>query len=546
MDTSLPGIVVTGASGFVGRHFLASATGRYRLFCLARRSRREAGVADDENLRWTQADVARWDSMRQVVTCVKEHGGAEFVLHLAGYYDFKQMEHPEYDRTNVLGTRNVLKLAKQLSIKRFLFASSLAACRFPDGDDRVDEDTPPDADFAYARSKRLGEQMVREHSEWFPSSVLRLAAVYSDWCEYPPVYVFLKTWLSKAWNARILGGRGESAVTYIHIQDLMKFIHRVLDRTDELPRFCIHNASPDHTTSHIDLFRTATGFHFGSQIPPILMPRTLARLGVAARWTLGRMIGRPPFEAPWMVQYIDKKLQVNTDRTRAELDWAPTPRLSIERRLLVMIENMKTHQEAWRLRNEAALRRVSQRPNLVISELLEDKRDDLVDRIAAYVLSPGNAERFCNYHRMEQEQLRWFLTLVYQVLTVAVRTRDRRMVRTYAQMIAVRRRQEGFTADHVCDFLTTVGRLIADELRLQPELADLHQQIHDYVTLSFQLAADGVEAVYESMAALPSGDVPEGYRELELPTTVTDLQHVVHQLESICDDALPPRLRIGP
>ncbi|MBU2501693.1 NAD(P)-dependent oxidoreductase, partial [bacterium] len=118
MDKQLPGIVVTGASGFVGRHFLASAVGRYRLFCLARRSRTEAGVPEDPNLRWTQVDIAKWDTMRQVVNCVKEHGGADYVLHLAGYYDFKFMEHPEYERTNVLGTRNVLKLAKQLGVKR--------------------------------------------------------------------------------------------------------------------------------------------------------------------------------------------------------------------------------------------------------------------------------------------------------------------------------------------------------------------------------------------------------------------------------------------
>ena len=46
MDEKLPGMVVTGASGFVGRHFLASAGGRYRLFCLARRSRQEAAIPD--------------------------------------------------------------------------------------------------------------------------------------------------------------------------------------------------------------------------------------------------------------------------------------------------------------------------------------------------------------------------------------------------------------------------------------------------------------------------------------------------------------------
>jgi len=114
MNTDLPGVVVTGASGFIGRHFLASVAGKYRLFCIARRSRRDAGIPNYEDMRWSQVDISRWETMREVVDCIKIHGGADYVVHLAGYYDFHNMENPEYDRTNIQGTRNVLKLARQI------------------------------------------------------------------------------------------------------------------------------------------------------------------------------------------------------------------------------------------------------------------------------------------------------------------------------------------------------------------------------------------------------------------------------------------------
>ena len=58
MDYSLPGILLTGASGFVGRNFIKSAIGKFRLFCVARRSMDEAGVQPDPNLRWIQVDIA--------------------------------------------------------------------------------------------------------------------------------------------------------------------------------------------------------------------------------------------------------------------------------------------------------------------------------------------------------------------------------------------------------------------------------------------------------------------------------------------------------
>jgi hypothetical protein len=32
--------------------------------------------------------------------------------------------------------------------------------------------------------------------------------VFSDWCEHPMLAAHLQTWLSKAWNRRVLGGRG--------------------------------------------------------------------------------------------------------------------------------------------------------------------------------------------------------------------------------------------------------------------------------------------------------------------------------------------------
>jgi len=537
MDKNLPGIIVTGASGFVGRSFLASAAGRYRLFCLARRSRVEAGVPDYENLRWTQVDVAIWDSMRDVVRCVKEHGGADYVLHLAGYYDFHNMEHPEYERTNVQGTRNVLKLAQQLGVRRFLFASSLAACEFPEKGKCINEDSVADATFAYARSKRKGEELIGNYTDWFPASIVRLAAVYSDWCEYPPLHIFLQTWLSQSWKARILGGHGESAIPYIHIRDLVKVFHRIIEMTDDLPRLAVYNASPNSITSHKDLYLAATQFFYGESGKPVKMPAMLAALGMRILWWWGVLRKRPPFEAPWMSRYIDRELRVDASRTHEALAWQPASRLEIMRRLLILIQNMKSHSAAWTQRNEAALLRVGSRPNLLISFALEELREEVVDEVAAYVTARENAHRFCNYAEMEPETLRWFIKLVYQVLISAIKTKDLQLVRNYAQVIALRRRQEGFPAALVKDFLNTIGKSITEKLKARPDMAEFGQQIHDHVTLSFGLATDGVEDAYEMMESQPAESMAN-YKGLALPTTTSDLESMVRQLGDICEDGI--------
>jgi len=146
MDEKLPGIIVTGASGFIGRHFIESNAQKFRLYCLARRSQQEAGIPKHTNIRWSQVDIGDFTNLQKVVESINAYGGADYILHLAGFYDFTMKDQPEYKHTNVDGTRNVLKLAQYLNIKRFIFSSSLAACMFNrDPSNILNEKGPVDA-----------------------------------------------------------------------------------------------------------------------------------------------------------------------------------------------------------------------------------------------------------------------------------------------------------------------------------------------------------------------------------------------------------------
>ena len=177
MDYRLPGLLLTGASGFEGRNFINAAAENFRLFCVARHSAAEVGLEANSNLRWAQVDIADWDNLKDLIGQTKDFGGVDYIVPLDGYYDYTNTEHPNYARTNVEGTKNLLELARHLEIKRFIFASSQASCSF---NTIVSEESPPDADMPYARSKRAGEEMVREHSRWFPCAIIRIAAVFSD------------------------------------------------------------------------------------------------------------------------------------------------------------------------------------------------------------------------------------------------------------------------------------------------------------------------------------------------------------------------------
>ncbi len=537
MDNNLPGIVVTGASGFIGRHFLEAVRGKYRLFCLARRSQKEVGIPREANLRWTQVDIAKWNNLKEVVRCVLDHGGADYVLHLAGYYDFTNLPNPEYQRTNVTGTQNILKLAEHIGVKRFVFASSLAAFNFTNQEIVIDETSSPDAEFPYAWSKRVAEEIVKGYTDRFSVSILRLAAVYSDWCEYGPLYNFLQIWLSGQWKSRILAGKGESAITYIHIHELVDIFIRVIDKSEQLPRFGIYNASPDTSLSHLDLFKAATRYYFGRDVKPLRMPKAVVVPGLALRQFLSRICGPPLFERLWMVRYIDKKLSVDSQKTQEALDWKPAPRLNLKRRLLKLTENMKHYESVWQMRNEAVLHRVTERPNLVLYEAMTELRDEFIKEATIFLQLPENQKRFRGYHDMEPDALKWYLTLLYQVAAAAVRTRDRMFVLHYAQIIAYRRFKSGFESTQVHDFLISMSKVISLVLQVKGGLEDMKQLIYDYIDLSFQLASDEVEDIYDILDR-QSPELLEKVTKIDIESNSTDIQLIIRELEDICFDAM--------
>jgi hypothetical protein len=174
-------------------------------------------------------------------------------------------------------------------------------------------------------------------------------------CSSDLLQVFLETWCSRRWNARLLGGRGRSAVPYLHVEDLLTFLVRVVERNEELGPAEVLQASPDGCTSHAELFAAATRSFFGAPRRPLYAPVPLARLGIRAREALGRVTGRMPFERSWMGDYIDRRLEVDAARTRRRIDWAPNPELGVLRRLPVLVGHLRDRPAEWERWN--ALRR---------------------------------------------------------------------------------------------------------------------------------------------------------------------------------------------
>ncbi len=148
-------IFVTGATGFVGHHVaraLAAEGAKLRL--LVRKSSNLANLDAIAGETHT-GDLLDPESLRPALA------GCDAVVHVAADYRLWIPDPQQMYRANVDGTRELLALAREAKIRRFVYTSSVATMHFRTDGVVVNEDTPVslrDMVGHYKRSKFLAEQ----------------------------------------------------------------------------------------------------------------------------------------------------------------------------------------------------------------------------------------------------------------------------------------------------------------------------------------------------------------------------------------------------
>jgi nucleoside-diphosphate-sugar epimerase len=499
-------ILVTGASGFIGRHFINAIKDDFIIYAIARRNQHEAKVPLLPNIQWIPADLGDRERVRWVGKELAEDGGVDYIFHFAGYYDFTNEDHPEYARTNVEGTRNLLEMARDLGVKRFVFSSSLTVTEFSKSGTRVSENSPLDAAIPYARSKQAAEELIREYSQFFPCTIVRLAAIFSDWCEYGPLYFLLRKWLGKSGLAQIIPGKGLTGLPYLHVRDLIKFFLRILEKEENLSDLDVLLASPDGCLTHNELFRAATLYAKGETGEPLHVPVPLLAPGVLTLQFIRWLRQKPSFERLWMLKYLDRQLEVDASRTMDLLDWQPTERYRLKRRILFLVENMKTSPNQWEERNIVmAHKKLVERPGVKIFEAMEELKDEIIAEHVLHLLAEENKNIFPHYQELDEETLKIRADCIYEMLEVAILNGDRKHALIYAGYLARERYKAGIGLDELGGALRHTASITEKKLLEQPALAGLAQKIHDEINITMQLVLDEIEDVYHHLKETQTG-----------------------------------------
>ncbi len=346
-------IVITGAAGFLGSALTVDLSRDHYVVAIDRRKPTGVLLRAACQTRWHQADIADSEALARTFQHARQSlGRVDVVLHFAAFYHFGTDWKPEYHRTNLEGTLNVLRSAGESGAQRIAFASSIAAMEPAPTGAALTEKAPTAGYIPYARSKSAGEEMVRDASARLPGVVLRIGGAFSDWCELPPLASLIGLWAGRSPFGRLLVGQGATGMPYIHRHDVVRIVRSCIEAQETLGSYEVFLASQQGTVTHKDLFAVIRQVARPAAAPAaVTVPRWAAGLGLRARRAIGAIFGRVPFERPWMLKYVDRPWVVDTTCTRNRLGWSCTEGMGILDRLPTMLDHFLQQRRTWEHRN---------------------------------------------------------------------------------------------------------------------------------------------------------------------------------------------------
>ena len=170
-------ILVTGASGIVG-HFVVKdlVSAGHKVRAIKRVDSNIDSLAQwQDSIEWVEADLLDLSALE------KSFIDIDRVVHCAALVSFHQEDKDEMMNVNVNGTANMVNLALEHNVKKFIHVSSVAALGRKPNLDIIDENVKweeSDNNTNYAESKYLGELEVwRAQEEGLPVVIVNPSVV---------------------------------------------------------------------------------------------------------------------------------------------------------------------------------------------------------------------------------------------------------------------------------------------------------------------------------------------------------------------------------
>lgn len=294
-------VLVTGATGFVGRHLVP--------LLLERGHAVRAAVRRPDDVP-PQAELVSVAAIDGATDWTAALDGIEAVVHLAARVHVMRDTAADplaaFRAVNRDGTRRLAEAAAAAGVRRFVYVSSIKAVCDESRPEPVTDATPPDPHSPYGVSKREAELALSEIAArtGMESCVLRPPLVYG-----PGVGGNFRTLMELVRRGVPLPlGRVENRRSLLFVGNLADAIERCLTHPGAAGgSFLLHDGAPPSTPALVREIAGALG------VPARLIPMPAGVLALAAR-----LAGRP---AAW--DRVGGTLVVDDRGIRDAIGWAP-------------------------------------------------------------------------------------------------------------------------------------------------------------------------------------------------------------------------------
>lgn len=360
-------VIVTGSNGRIGDAVMRRFAGQFESIV---GFDRKAPAPPPPGCVYVPVEITSDDSVREGLRTIRDHHGAHVasVIHLAAYYDFFGDRSPKYDEITVRGTGRLLGGLRELGfdVEQFVFSSTMLVHRPAALGQRIDEDWPVEATWAYPASKVRTEQLIHDERGSVPAVLLRISGVYDDLCHSIPLANQIQRIYERQFTSRVYSGSTAHGQAFLHMDDLVDAIALTVERRRSLPPEVAILLGEPEALSYDELQHTFGRLIHGEEWETIAIPSGLAPLAKAGAWVLGKLPGSGDFIRPWMIDRANDHYALDITRARTLLGWEP--KRSLRETMPKMIAALKADPLAWYRENDlepsASLRTVeSPRPD---------------------------------------------------------------------------------------------------------------------------------------------------------------------------------------
>ncbi|MFZ2169237.1 MAG: NAD-dependent epimerase/dehydratase family protein [Methylococcaceae bacterium] len=352
VDAAKDLILITGIGGFLGLSLSKALAQDYGVIGLDRES--ECSKYPD----CVPCDLTSDSSVRKAMDELRKRFGKRFisVIHLSGYYDFTGEPNPLYEEVNVKGTRRLLKALQDFEIEQFIYASTMLVHAPTEPGVPITEDWPLQPKWAYPQSKLETEAVVKNEHGAIHYVLPRIAGVYTDHVQPPTLAHQIQRIYERQFSSRVFAGTISHGQSFIHIDDLLDAITRIVRFRNELPAETALLLGEPSTMGY-EALQNELGFLIhGETWATETLPKILAKTGAHLQHQMEIVIpdsidkGEKPFIKPFMVDLADDHYELDISRARKLLDWEP--KHSLRDALPAIIKELKADPLSWYKRNK--------------------------------------------------------------------------------------------------------------------------------------------------------------------------------------------------